>query len=535
MNEKTEAPIEKEHGWLYWLVRNSSTRLYGWSLRHRTAALILLTSVIWFAFVFRAYVQPYVVVARVHSPECISALLIGWAFYASWVRRKWKRVFAVIAIAALGVVTHLKMELPPLRYLTLYLRYHSLEPTFITELPTTDHERIQPLNSIRVLGGEAMKEVERVSTPDFVRIVGKGTSEFRWSMAIEPAYTIPSFFGHIKEIMDVSGLAASPNFSGQNRVPVSFRVGEDLLMGKNTDISTIRSFGVLRFFSFSPRDVKFIKDDDGNWVEVVSLIRWRGFIFVWPEFGGVQVIRQGDDTILAMVKSWFCGDGEWISPSDIHKYPFLQQQNNLPYEVSRYAASSLRFQAGFCSPMPWYHKGDIRIPDLPSDENDQPFTAYFRFGNEGSGENKLYHYFALEPYHDTKQGLNTSVFIPADGLGATRIYQHYKVNEALTGVSAIPPKVMESRKQYDWEQSRPVENRPWIRDIDGKRRFFWLTTVVTYKDKKHAGERGFIAGSTPDLTLTDALYKNVVWVNPHDVSGWEGTVRSNLSVVWKSN
>jgi len=142
---------------------------------------------------------------------------------------------------------------------------------------------------------------------------------------------------------------------------------------------------------------------------------------------------------------------------------------------------------------------------------------------------------ALEPYHDTKQGLNTSMFVPADGIGPVMVYRHYLRNEALTGVSAVAPKVMESRKQYDWEQSQPVEHRPYIRDIDGKRRFFWLTTVVTYKDKKHAGERGFIAGSTPAITLTDAMYKTVVWVDPNQARPGQISSRMKLSVVWKSN
>jgi len=42
------------------------------------------------------------------------------------------------------------------------------------------------------------------------------------------------------------------------------------------------------------------------------------------------------------------------------------------------------------------------------------------------------------------------MFVPADGIGPVMVYRHYLRNEALTGVSAVAPKVMESRKQYDW-------------------------------------------------------------------------------------
>ena len=137
-----------------------------------------------------------------------------------------------------------------------------------------------------------MKEVEQVSEPHFVRIQNGGTNEFRWTLGIEPAYTIPRFLGHIREVFDVNALVAQPNFSGENRIPVSFRVGEGLTWGKKTDVAVIRSLGLLRFFSYSPADVRYMKDDEGKWVEVVSLVRWRGIVFVWPEFGGVPIAGE---------------------------------------------------------------------------------------------------------------------------------------------------------------------------------------------------------------------------------------------------
>lgn len=523
----------KKHGKIYWIIRHVLEGFGRFMMRHKLASAILCLVVLWSAFVFRGYWQPYVVIARAHTPEVILSVFALWLMYRSFAWRTWKRFLLVATLSGLYVLMQVKMELPPLRYLTLYLRYQALDLEALNKLPTTDHERIQPLASINVLGNEAMKETEHAAYPDFVRI----GNEFRWTMAVEPAYPLPRTFGHVKEVLSVSGLAASPNFSGENRIPVSFRVGEGLYMGKNSRVAVIRSLGIFRFFSYSPRDVKYIKDDKGEWVEVVSLIRWRGLFFVWPEFGGVQIIHQGEDNPLETVRAWFEGDGEWIPPEKIRDYPYLRQQNILPYEVSRYAAQSLRFQNGFFTAFPWYHKGDVRIPDIDKDQNEQPFTAYFKFGDgeKFASRDKLYHYFALEPYHNQKQGLNTSVFIPADGDGPVMVYRHYLVNEALTGVSAIAAKVMESQKQYDWEQSRPVEHRPYIRDIDGKRRFFWLTTVVTYKDKKQAGNPAFIAGSTPELYLTDALYKSVVRVDATQPETWVPTLREKLGPVWKSN
>jgi len=535
MTTTTTEPIntvpEKEHGPFYWIFANSLLGLKRFALNHKKFTFISGFLVLWSIFVFRAYWQPYVVFLRAHSPEVLLAIVFLVLVNFLWKKRRFKWLCIAVGFSIGVVWLHLKMELPPLRYLTLYFRYKALPHEELQALPTTDHERIQPLNSIRVLGSEAMAETEQVSEPNFVR---NGTN-YRWTLAIEPVYEVPKVLGSIKQVLDVSGTASSPNFSGQNRIPVKFRIGQDMHFGKNSEVATIRSLGLFRFFSYSPRDTRYIVDDKGKMVQVISLIKWKGFIFVWPEFGGVQVVEQEDTSFFNMARSWFLGDGKWIRPDDVGKYSYLRGQNTVPYEVSRYAAMSVRFQNGFMTPFPGYHKGDIRIPDLPGDANDQPFTTYFRFTPQESSANKLWHYFALEPYHVQKQGLNTSLFMPADGIGNAKVYRHYLRSEALTGVSAIAAKVKESKKEYDWEQSLPAEHRPFIREIDGRLRMFWLTTVVTYKDKAGAGRKEFIAGSTPAVTLTDAVYKNVVWVNPHDSSKWTSELQTNLGAVWKSN
>jgi hypothetical protein len=396
-------------------------------------------------------------------------------------------------------------------------------------MPETDHERIQPLHSIRVLAREAMTEVQQMSDPYFVRV----DDQYRWTMSIEPSFA-SRMFGMVKEVVAVSATSPSPNFSHQNRHPVSFSVGENLMLGKNARIATIRSFGFWRSFSYEPADVKYVKGDDGEWVELVSLVRWRGVFFPRPEFGGVQVIRQTQGGVLHWLKLLFCGEGKWVPPEQVAKHAYLRGQNLVPYEVGRYAAESFRFQNGFFAPFPGFHRGDVRIPDLSGDVNDQPFITFFRFP-DGASESKLYQYFALEPYEEARQGLNTSILFPADNVGPIRVYHHSKRNEALVGVSTVAAKVMESRKMYDWRQSRPAEHRPYIRKIDGKTRFMWLTTVVTYKAGFTEGS-DYIAGSTPEVVITDAMYRQVTWMNPQQSpTSWPSDLRRELGAIWKSD
>ena len=56
--------------------------------------------------------------------------------------------------------------------------------------------------------------------------------------------------------------------------------------------------------------------------------------------------------------------------------------------------------------------------------------------------------------------------------------------------------------------------------IDGQRKFFWLSTVITKVDKEG---KEFIGGTVPELTLTNALTSEVFWVereNLKDESLW---------------
>ena len=396
--------------------------------------------------------------------------------------------------------------------MSLYSRWKAVRRVELARLPVTGHERVQPRNSIVALANEAMQETETPAPPHFLRVGG----EYRWTMGIEPAFAVRRLTRGVDSLFSVPGTDASPSFSGENRIAAQFETGEHLLLWHRTDLNVIRSFGPRRYLNFEADEVKYLTDDRGEWVQVVPLTQWRGLFFPQPYFGGVQVIRQNPRGGFAdMVRRLFFGVGEWIPPDRIKDHPFLRGQSLMPRQVSRHIAESFRFQSGFFAPMPGYHLGDVRIPDLPGDVHDQPFTLYFDFAPPGTPEG-LFHYFALEPFQPEKQGLNTSLFIPADGTPVVYVYPHHRRAESLTGVSAIGAKVMETRKQYDWDRNRPVEHRPFIREIGGTPRFYWLTTVVTLKDKTGS----FIAGSAPEVALTDAATREVVWVDAHKPEEW---------------
>lgn len=510
---------------LYWFFVNTGRGIAEFWQRHRMLAFGIALVLVLLAVVFRALLHPYVLELRKLSFVLILIIpLLGLVWFVLR-RRSLKLRVAGVAVVIVLIAALAHWEILGYNYIRLYSRYATLPIAELEQLPETSFERIQPLNSVYSLAHEIMTETEAPLSPDFVRV----GDEYRWSLAIEPAYPISRMFSGVKELFNVPGTTPSSSFGRENREAVRFDVGETLLFSRNSRRATIRNFGPSRFWGYEPANVSYVTDDNGKWVQLVSLIRWRGLLFPHPEFGGVQMIRQSEGGIVATLRRWFLGVGEWIRPEEIARHEFLVGQNIVAYQVSRFIANSFRFQGGFLAPLPGYHKGDVRIPDLPIDMNNQPFTAHFEMQPLG-GRNALYHYFALEPFDPDKQGLNTSVFVPADGSMPVYVYRHHERSGSLTGVSAISAKVMESRKNYDWSRNRPVEHRPYVKEIQGKRRFFWLTTVVTFKEGTDRDR--FIAGTVPDVVLTDAAYNTPVWVDPLAREGWDQDLEETLARLW---
>ena len=91
--------------------------------------------------------------------------------------------------------------------------------------------------------------------------------------------------------------------------------------------------------------------------------------------------------------------------------------------------------------------------------------------------------------------------------------------------------VIESRKEYDWTVNRPVEFRPFIKDIAGRKRLFVLSTVAA----KREDSKKFDGAATPDLALVDAQYRDVVWIDAKHPSRWTEEILNQLGETWKAS
>jgi hypothetical protein len=506
-----------------------------WQKGPKQKRIIIISGVVLLLLLFflRDDYQPVLVFLRRFIFLILIAILFLW-FTLSKFRSAvsgGRRILILFGIVAFFATSWLfGWQIGLYKYMQSYNVFNNLHLVELNELPLTQNERIQPFNNIVTMAYESIGETQEVSHPHLVRV----DSTNRWTMAVQPAkeYTWQRINDNTKELFSVESTSPFPRFSDKNRIPVTFSIGESLAFSRNTYNAVVQRFNIFQLFNLEPEQVYYMKNDSGNWVQVVSLIRWKGFFFPYPAYGGVMVIDAGEHNFTDYLERISIGKGTYIPPDEIQNHPYLTRQNTLSERVSRLEAQSLQFLAGFTDPLPWNMETAVKIPDLADDENQQPFVTDFDFkGMTVDAYSGLYHWFGLEPIGEERTSLSFSVLVPADGTDKLYYYNHAAKKEGLAGVSAMPLKVIESRKEYDWSVNKPVEFRPFIKEIAGRKRLFVLSTVTSKRDDS----KKFDGAATPDLALIDVEYRDVVWVDAKHPSEWNEKILKQLGETWKAS
>lgn len=502
--------------------------------KQKTITIIVLLIVLIALFVLRDDYQPALLFIR----KFIFVILLSGLVLFFGLRKFRKSASTAGRLGMLGVLAlffgvlyvvgwHFKMY----DYMKTYNVFNHLNKVEINTLPLTQNERIQPLRNVFSMANESVGETKDVSLPHLVRV----GSENKWTMAIQPTekYVWQGMTDNTEEVFAVSSTTPFPRFSSENRIPVTFSIGESLKFSRNTYNAVVQRFNILQLFTLEPSDTYYMKNDAGAWVQVVSLIKWKGFLFPYPTFGGVMVIDNGAHDFNDYIERILIGKGTYISPENMKNHSYLTRQNTLAESVSRLQAESLKFLGGFNDPLPWNMKTAVKIPEMPKDQNQQPYVTDFDFSDSATNAySGLYHWFGLEPVGEQRTSLSYSVFVPADGTDTLFYYDHASKKQGYAGVSAMPLKVQESRKEYDWSANTPVEFRPYIKNIAGKKRMFFMGTVSSISDKN---AQQFDGSATPDLVLIDSEYRDVIWIDVKHPSQWDKMVYEQLNEAWRAS
>ena len=507
-----------------------------WSKGARQKKITIIFSVVILALLFflRDDYQPALLFLRKFIfiiVLCFTVLFFGLKKFRTSASTVNRIGILLILSVFFGVLYYVGWNLKFYDYMKTYNVFNSLNRVEIVELPLTQNERIQPLKNIFSMANESVGETKDVSLPHLVRVDGFN----QWTMAIQPTekYVWQGIKDNTEEVFSVSSTTPFPRFSSENRIPVTFSIGESLKFSRNTYNAVVQRLNPWMLFNYEPSDTYYMKNDKGAWVQVVSLIKWKGFFFPYPTFGGVMVIENGEHNFSDYLERITIGLGTYISPKEMKNFAYLTKQNTLAEKVSRLQAESLKFLAGFSDPLPWNMESAVKIPIAPKDQNAQPYVTDFDFSDTKVGAySGLYHWFGLEPVGAERTSLSYSVFIPADGSDTFYYYDHASKKQGYAGVSAMPLKVKESKKEYDWSSNTPVEFRPYIKKIAGRKRMFFLGTVSTISADN---PNQFDGSATPDLALIDSEYRDVVWINAKKPSTWNEEVYKQLNEAWRSS
>ena len=513
-----------------------TSRLGKWFRKKSFVVKFLLISfsflLLLFAFTERILLSPVFIWLYRFGPVIILIFLFFYGIYKFLFKKKkvlGKVVIVAVLVGFTGLCVWLKLSPVGLYdYLSSYHRYNTLTKVYLPSMPETDYEVMQSHISIKTVAEQELSETEKVSEPFIVR----DSNDYRYVLVKEPSYSLQQLVRNVNTVYSIPALESSLEFSGKNQANVDFAIGETLLLGSNTHTATTRALSFFDFFHTELGEPRFMKDDNGDWVQVVPLVKWKstgffGVFFPQPEFGGVHIIRNGEghaSDIKKFLKRSFFGVGKTYSFSEMKKFRFLQNQNLMPTKVSVSVAKSFRFQNGFTAPMPMNHYGDVRIPHLDEGIGELPITAFFKMSAVLNGtEDMLYEYMPLEPFDSSKHGLVLSVFLPSGG--DMTVYIHRHTYDVYPGISTVAGKARESKQQVDWTQTKVADVRPFNKNLFGEVRPFWLFSLVTKAQTSH----GFASSKNANMGLVDPTNQNVIWLNPEERDKWEDQIKEMLT------
>jgi hypothetical protein len=513
-------PPQRNHGGSYWLFVHLFEPTMGpiWRFvkRHKWAFITVVLLATFGLYMFRPLVQPFFLLNSNHLLLILTYIIvIGFGAWRTFKKGLLRKVIWIPITA--GAIYALFMWGGDAYYLlNLYWRYETLNIVQLQKMALTDHERILPLITVRTDIQQKISGGQEATNPSFVR----DNDKYVWTSLISSPDSLLGWVGAtITTVKVISATDENPNWKD---VAADMGVGEQLYLSHQMHTCVVRSLGPLQYFSYEPAEVRAIRNDAGDMVQVVSLIHWAG-IGYRPEYGGVIVSQEGESPMFSWnwLKLVFTGCGEWIPPQEVTKHAFLKGQNLVPELVGRFIAESFRFQGGLQDPLWGHHISDVRIPVLPDDYNEQPIVQYLRDipGEEG----KLYQTFSLEPHNPEKQGFSLAVMLPGDS--DDRVFTFKP--DGLTGITAIPAKVRPTNTIISWANPAnpngafPSEPRWFVRDINGQRLFFIYTSIVT-KDEQTGRAN---AGVTSDIPVTDPRGSTqTFWMKQGKPDAWVKTL-----------
>lgn len=227
-----------------------------------------------------------------------------------------------------------------------------------------------------------------------------------------------------------------------------------------------------RYFVTYSSEPIYLKNDSGKWVTVVPYIKYRGFPFRVPYWGGIAVV-ESDGKITD------------LSPEQALETSYLKGNRIYPKELSQIYASSYAYKGGLINY--WFlHKNQTEIVNLPSDE-----TVIHQATKEG-----LKQIIVAEPYGRSYGIYKILIY---DATSGKREIIEYDQNSQLTGPISAADYIKKAFPTYDWTYFQLSEPRP----ITINNNLYWLLSVIP-SDSAGIATTVFFDAKTNIVTKADS-------------------------------
>lgn len=487
-------------------------------VQHKLKFLTLFILTIVGLYMSRAFWYQDVNYIRQHTPEIVTILMAITAFFiliSISVKSSSKGIkgltgffaFAQILIIAGTVFVLVSMkdtETNPFNILNKSAAVNNLVVKDLEYLPLTDKERIYPYETILKIARDKITSSD-YTVEHFEMVYDNQKEDLVWNAEKSPSGNINKL---ARNVQGVVTLNATSDQILKNEENVEFNYGRKLKWFNSLNYILPKMLNPLDYFDKTIDDnVRLIKDSNGEWIQVVGVTDWEGiWPSVYPKFAGVFVVKQKSDKydeVTIMNTDFFVPTGDnpeikFYTPEEIKGIEYLKNQNLVPSEITRFYAKAWTFKNGIGNFF-IKKKGLTKITKISEERNQQPFTVYFN-DVKTKAENPqkgLYQFYALEP-RGANTALSDILLFDPRGTSSDIIVYNYNTHKNklnLLGPERIAKTIKDSDKHLDWSNFIIAESRPFIREIDGVRKFYFFNSIIA---KEAASAKPTIAIADPD-------------------------------------
>jgi len=200
------------------------------------------------------------------------------------------------------------------------------------------------------------------------------------------------------------------------------------------------------FVTYSSEPI-YVKDDSGSWVTVVPYMKYKGFPFTVPYWGGVMIVKP-DGTLTD------------YTPEQAQSLSYLAGNRIYPKELTLFYANSYAYKNGILNN--WFlHKDQTEVVSLPGDEPILHVTT-----SEGFKQMVV-----TEPYGRSYGIYKIFLF---DATSGKREIISYDINSQLTGPVVAADYIKREFPSYNWSSFVLSEPRP----VKVKGDLNWMLSII---------------------------------------------------------